>query len=171
MIGQLRRGSERVFICAMQLPPLPDDLIDTLNAARGGFNNTLGLTFTAASYEEVVAEIKVGPQLHQPYGLVHGGVYASMIETLVSVAAALHALADNRSTVGLENTTSFLRAVREGVLIGRATPLHRGRRTHVWQVRIHDGDGREVANGRVRLICLEQANKIAGQTIAIKPVA
>ena len=84
-------------------PPLPADLLDTLNASRGGYNEMLGLTFTAASYDEVVARVEVGPQHHQPHGLVHGGVYAAMVETLASVGAALCALADGRTAVGPTN--------------------------------------------------------------------
>ncbi|MEZ4446113.1 MAG: PaaI family thioesterase [Polyangiaceae bacterium] len=152
----------------MELPPLPDDLLDSLNSMRGGFNETIGLRFVAASYEEIVAEIPVTPALHQPYGLVHGGVYATIIETLASVGAALNAMAIGRSAVGLENSTSFLRAVRDGVLTGRATPLARGKRSQVWQVEVTDGDQRLVATGRVRMLCLEAGAAVAGETVAVK---
>ena len=101
--------------------------MDQLNRRRGGFNETLSLRFVSASYEEVVAEVPVTESLHQPYGLVHGGAYAAMIETLASVGAALNAAANGRSAVGLENATTFLKAVRDGTLTGRATPLTRGR--------------------------------------------
>ena len=152
----------------IEYPPLPVGLLETLNTNRGGFNELIGLTFVAASYNEVVARVEVGAQLLQPYGLVHGGVYSSMVETLASVGAALCALADGRTAVGLENNTSFLRAVRHGTLVGRATPLHRGRRTHVWQVRIHDDTGREAAIGRVRMLCLEKGSTAAGEPVAMQ---
>lgn len=152
----------------MDLPPLPADIVDDLNRRRGGFNQTIGLRFESVSYEEVVAVVPVSPALHQPYGLVHGGVYAAMIETLASVGAALNALAIGRSAVGLENATTFLKAVREGTLTGRATPLSRGRRTQVWEVRITDDDDRLVAHGRVRMLCLEGGAQVAGETVAMK---
>ncbi|HHH31283.1 MAG TPA: PaaI family thioesterase [Polyangiaceae bacterium] len=142
--------------------------MDDLNRRRGGFNQTIGLRFESVSYEEVVAVVPVSPALHQPYGLVHGGVYAAMIETLASVGAALNALAIGRSAVGLENATTFLKAVREGTLTGRATPLSRGRRTQVWEVRITDDDDRLVAHGRVRMLCLEGGAQVAGETVAMK---
>ena len=106
-----------------QLPPLSNDIVAELNAIRGGFNQALGLHFISASYEEVVAEIQLGPEHLQPYGLVHGGVYAAMVETLASVGAALNLGALGLHTVGLDNNTSFLKAVRSGILRGIARPL------------------------------------------------
>lgn len=149
-------------------PPLPDQILDMLNGMRGGFNDLLDLTFTHASHDEVVAEVPIGPHLHQPHGLVHGGVYSAIIETLASVGAALNTMQQGRHVVGLENSTTFLRAVREGKLIGRATPLHRGRRTHVWSVSIRDGQEREVASGRVRVLCIEDGKAVAGESISLK---
>lgn len=150
-----------------KLPELPENLIDVLNSTLGGFNALIGLRFTSASYEKVCAEVPVKPELHQPYGLVHGGVYSSMIETLASVGAAVNAMPKGQSTVGLENTTSFLRAVRSGTLYGEAIPLTRGKRTHVWEVTIRDDEKRIVATGRVRMLCLEQGASVAGKTVAL----
>ena len=116
-----------------------------LNAARGGFERAIGLTFTRVSADEVACEVPVGPGLLQPYGLVHGGVYAAIVETCASVGAAVWAMAHGQTTVGLENTTSFVRAVRDGTLTGVATPIHRGRRTMVWQTRITTAEGKLVA--------------------------
>lgn len=144
-----------------------DDYTDLVNAHLGGFNDHLGLVFTKANLDEVEAEIEIGPEHHQPYGLVHGGVYTTMVETLASTGAALNALPQGLTTVGLDNNTSFLKAVRSGKLIGRAVPLAKGRRTHVWTVSIHDDRGRLVAEGRVRMLCLEQGAAIAGETLAV----
>ncbi len=149
------------------LPELPDNVIDTLNATRGGFNTLIGLEFTSASYEKVCAKVPVKPELYQPYGLVHGGVYASIIETLASVGAAMNALPLERTTVGLENCTSFLKGVRSGALHGEAVPLTRGKRTHVWEVSITDDEERLVASGRVRMICLEKGAAVAGKTVGL----
>lgn len=148
-------------------PELPENTVDVLNSMLGGFNTLIGLRFTSATYEKVCAEVTVKPELHQPYGLVHGGVYSSMIETLASVGAAINALPKGQSTVGLENTTSFLRAVRSGTLYGEAIPLTRGKRTHVWDVTIRDDDDRIAATGRVRMICLEKGAAVAGKTVGI----
>jgi uncharacterized protein (TIGR00369 family) len=145
------------------------DVVALLNAHRGGFERMLGLTFTRVTPDEVVCEVPVGPNLTQPYGLVHGGVYASIIETLASTGAALDAMTRGQSAVGLENTTSFVHAVRAGTLIGTAVPVHRGRRTQVWQVEVRDGDGKLAATGRVRMLCLEAGAAIAGETVALTP--
>jgi len=145
------------------------DVVTMLNATRGGFNTALGLTFVRASAEEVACEVPVAPHLQQPYGLVHGGVYASIIETCASVGAALYSMPKGQTTVGLENTTSFLRAVRTGKLLGVARPLHRGRQTQVWEVEVRGDDGKLAATGRVRMLCLEPGAAIAGETVALKP--
>ena len=144
------------------------DILTMLNAARGGFEVALGLTFTRASTDEVECEVPVGPHLAQPYGLVHGGVYSSIIETLASVGAALVAMQRQQTTVGLENTTSFLRAVRSGKLIGVARPLHRGRATQVWEVEVRGEDGKVAATGRVRMLCLEPGATVAGEVVGLK---
>lgn len=149
------------------LPPLPDTLVEELNLQRGGYNEMIDLRFVRASYEEVVATVPVKPHLLQPYGLVHGGVYASIAETLASTAAAVHCRADGRSVVGLENATSFLRATRSGTLTGRAKPLQTGRRSHVWEVEITDDEERLVATGRVRLLCLEGGTALAGKELKV----
>src|SRR5438874_7475634 len=112
------------------------EVLKMLNAARGGFEVALGMTFTRASADEVECEVPVRPDLLQPYGLVHGGVYSSIIESAASVGAALFAMRSGQTTVGLENTTSFVRAVRSGKLIAVARPLHRGRQTQVWEVEV-----------------------------------
>lgn len=145
------------------------DFVTMLNAARGGFELALGLTFTRITDDEIECEVPVGPHLHQPYGLVHGGVYAAIIETLASVGAALSAMKRQQTAVGLENTTSFLRAVRTGKLIGIARHVHRGRQTQVWEVDVKGEDGKLAATGRVRMLCLEAGAAVAGETVAIKP--
>lgn len=139
------------------------------NAERGGFNETLGLRFLRVTADEVIAEVPVGPHLLQPYGLVHGGVHASIVETLCSVGAAIHALPSGKTTVGLENSTSFLRATRSGRLVGRARPVHRGQRTQVWEVEIRDDAEALVATGRVRMMVLDEGAALAGKRVEVDP--
>src|SRR5688572_17260964 len=100
----------------------------TLNANLDGWNRSMGLRFLSATADEVVAELDIGAQHRQPYGIVHGGVYAGVIETVTSVGAALDAATRNQAAVGLENHTSFLHATREGRLRVVARPLQRGRK-------------------------------------------
>jgi 1,4-dihydroxy-2-naphthoyl-CoA hydrolase len=119
--------------------------------------------FVRATADEVVAECEIGPEHRQPHGIVHGGVYAGIVETVASVGAAMHAMKSGQSVVGLENHTSFLHAVRAGTLHATARPLTRGRRTQVWEGTITDATGRIAATGRVRLLCLEADAPLAGQ--------
>lgn len=150
------------------MDPNLDDLAPTLNERNDGWNAAMGLRFVRATADEVIAEWTVGPHHLQPYGLVHGGVYSGVIETVASVGAAVYGLARGLSVVGLDNHTSFLHAAREGTLRATAKPLTRGRRTQVWEATITDPTGRTVATGRVRLLCLEQGARVAGETVAVK---
>lgn len=112
-----------------------------------------GLELTQASADECEGRIEIADHHHQPYGVVHGGVYCMMIETLASTGAALWAMENGRAgAVGLSNKTDFIRATTEGTLLGRATPIHRGRTQQLWQVDItREADGKLVAQGQVRL--------------------
>lgn len=144
------------------------DFADQLNGASAdGWMSAMGLKLTRATRDEVAAELTIGPQHRQPYGIVHGGVHAGIVETLASIGAALDALPQGKSVVGLENHTSFLRAVREGVLVASAKPLTRGRRSQVWEGAVHDAEGRLVATGRVRLLLLEPGTELAGEPVAV----
>ena len=145
------------------------DFTDELNGLISGFNRAMDLRFTCASSERVEAELPIGEQHRQAYGLVHGGVYAALVETVCSTGAALYALERGQSSVGLDNNTSFLRAVREGTLTAVATPLTRGRRTHVWECRITDDHGRLAAAGRLRLLILAADEQTAGASLQIRP--
>jgi 1,4-dihydroxy-2-naphthoyl-CoA hydrolase len=139
---------------------------DALNAHRSGFDAAMEFEFVRASRDEVAAQFTVTAQHVQPYGIVHGGVHCGIVETLCSTGAAVDAMSRGQSVVGLENHTTFLRAVRVGArLTATATPLTRGRRTQVWEARIVDQDGRLVATGRVRLLCLEPGSDLGGQKV------
>ncbi|MEU7796169.1 PaaI family thioesterase [Micromonospora tulbaghiae] len=116
----------------------------------GGFVALLGLTFDEVSGDRVVIRWKVRPELHQPYGIQHGGVYCSVVETAASIGGTLW-LGDKGNVVGVSNQTDFLRAVRDGELTAVGTPVHRGRSQQLWLVEITDADGRLVARGQVRL--------------------
>jgi 1,4-dihydroxy-2-naphthoyl-CoA hydrolase len=110
----------------------------------------IGLTFTETSAERVRATVKVGPQLRQAGGIVHGGVYCSIVESVASWGGTL--LLDGEGhAVGVNNNTDFLRSVRDGVLVADAAPVFRSRNQQLWRVVITDGRGHECAIGHVRL--------------------
>jgi uncharacterized protein (TIGR00369 family) len=146
----------------------PEYVLDLINERLGGYNKAMGLRFVEAAEDKFVAELDIDDRHRQPYGLVHGGVYAGMIESLCSTGAALSVWNEGRSTVGLENTTAFLRAVRSGILRGTARPLVRGRRSHVWEAEIKDDRDRLVASGRVRLMVLDPGAEADGETVTLE---
>lgn len=115
-----------------------------------GLNEALGFKLDEAGPDRVVMSWTVGPRHLQPYGIVHGGVYCSVVEASASIGAALW-YGERGQVVGAANNTNFLRAVREGRLVATATPVHRGRSQQLWQVEILDDADRLVARGEVRL--------------------
>ncbi|MEE2035207.1 PaaI family thioesterase [Rhodococcus chondri] len=138
--------------------PLHDPAtVTTLNAT--GFGTALGLEFTDITADQVRARWTVTPNQHQPYGIVHGGVYCAVIETVASMAAAAW-FGDRGNVVGVNNNTDFLRATREGTLTAVATPVHRGRTQQLWRVAITDEQDRTVAQGQVRLANIPDSDRL-----------
>jgi uncharacterized protein (TIGR00369 family) len=158
----------RYTLAAMTDQELPD-FAEAANQNADGWMRANGLRFVRATRDEVIAELEVAPHHLQALGLVHGGIHASIIETVCSFGAAINALAEGRTVVGLENHTSFLRAARGGTLRATAKPLTRGRRSQVWEATVADENGRALATGRVRLIVLEQNAEVAGERVEYKP--
>jgi 1,4-dihydroxy-2-naphthoyl-CoA hydrolase len=116
----------------------------------GPFVDYLGLDLTDIGPDQVAARWTARSELHQPYGIVHGGAHCGVVETLASIGAATW-LGDRGKVVGVNNNTDFFRAVEEGELSSKAIPLHRGRSQQVWLVETHDEQNRLVARGQVRL--------------------
>ncbi|BBX73444.1 esterase [Mycobacterium shinjukuense] len=133
-------------------PEVPDAPFDFF----APFDAELGLRFTELSPDGARAQLQVKPELLQTMGIVHGGVYCSMIESMASVAAFTWLAAHGGgNVVGVNNNTDFLRAITAGMVYGKAEPLHRGRRQQLWLVTITDETERVVARGQVRLQNLE----------------
>ena len=120
---------------------------------RTNFVGRTGIVLTDVSSDHATGRIEITENHHQPYGVVHGGVYCTLIETLASTAGALWAMENGMvGVVGVNNQTDFIKATRDGVLIGEATPIHRGRTQQLWQVTVTwEADGKLVARGQVRL--------------------
>jgi acyl-coenzyme A thioesterase PaaI-like protein len=129
-----------------------------------GFDRLYGLELLSCSDTEVRAQVKVREEVMQPYGLVHGGVYASMAEAMASLATALGVLEQSehpdghppsrgagKRAMGLSNSTSFLRPITEGVIHAVGTRVHRGRTTWVWDVRFSDDRERTCAVTRMTI--------------------
>ena len=115
------------------------------------FDALYGLQVQDISEEEVSATVPVRDQVKQPMGLVHGGLYASIAESLASMATAMAVAKDGKMAMGLSNATSFLRPITEGTVHATARRLHRGRSTWVWDVEITDDQGRRCALTRMTI--------------------
>ncbi len=122
---------------------------------RSPFDDLVGTRIVEASGDRVVATLKVDACHHQPTGVVHGGLYATLVETSTSVGASLW-LGEAGVAVGVSNHTDFLRAHRAGQLRVEAVPLQRGRTLQLWRADVTDAEGRLVACGNVRLANLQQ---------------
>lgn len=107
-----------------------------------GFDGLYGLEVTELSDERVRGCVEVREQLKQPAGLVHGGVYASIAESLASYGTAVGVINEGKAVMGLSNQTSFLRPITEGRIRAEAIRKHRGRTTWVWEVEMSDDQGR-----------------------------
>ncbi len=115
-----------------------------------GFNALLGMRFDRVEPDGVSISMDVRPDLLQPYGIVHGGVWCSVVETAASVAAARW-FGDRGRVVGVSNHTDFLRAIGGGSVTATASPIHRGRLQQLWLVEIRDDSERLIARGEVRI--------------------
>ena len=142
------------------------DIVNVFNNAPTGWVRETGMVLVEATADRVVATLEFSERHHQGYGIVHGGVYCSVVETLASIGAALHAAGFGSAVAGLENNTSFIRSLRGGRVTATATPISRGRRSQLWQVDIVTDDGKLVATGKVRLHVFQPDEEIAGE----KPV-
>lgn len=142
-----------------QAPPAltahPGALGHWRDLSQNGWIEAIGLELIVVTAREVVAQWSVEPRHYQPQGIVHGGVYASVVETCCSIGALLAAPV-GQAVVGVENHTSFIRPVREGRLSARAVPLHAGRRAQLWECSITDTAQRLIATGRLRALCVDK---------------
>ena len=127
-------------------------------APNDNWSRALGLRFASVTPERVLATLDAGPQHHQPYGVLHGGVYCSIVEAVASYGAGVAALAaGQRGVLGVANSTEFYRSHSTGELSCVGTPVHKGRSAHVLQVEITRGsDGKLVARGQVRFHVLQE---------------
>jgi uncharacterized protein (TIGR00369 family) len=107
-----------------------------------GFDSVVGLVYTERTDTTFSGTVEVRDELKQPAGLVHGGVYASIAESLASIGTALSVAGQGKIATGLSNQTSFLRPITGGTIHATATVKHRGRTTWVWEVEITDDQGR-----------------------------
>jgi 1,4-dihydroxy-2-naphthoyl-CoA hydrolase len=123
---------------------------------RDGLGDLIGLEYVETRPDEVRARIEVTDDIRQPVGLVHGGVFAAMAESMCSAATWLAVRGDGMAAMGQSNSATFIRPITTGHVHATARPRHRGRTTWVWDVEIADDDDRLCAMVRM--------------TVAVRPV-
>jgi len=113
--------------------------------------DTLGMKIVELTPQRVVATMPVDDRTRQPFGLLHGGASVALAETVASLGGAMNVDLEQFSVVGVEINANHLRAKREGIVTGTATPIHVGRSTQVWEIRIVDEQDRPVCVSRCTL--------------------
>lgn len=119
--------------------------------AASPFLALLGLRYATVEGNRVSATVEAGPAHHTPWGIVRGGLYAAVIETVASLGASKAVEARDQFAVGVNNQTDFLRPHREGLLTVDAAPIQQGRNLQLWQVELRNTENKLVARGQVRL--------------------
>ncbi len=138
------------------MPPLPapaarPTLEDLNRWMVVGFDQLYGLEFEAYSDREVSAHVRIAEQHKQPTGIVHGGLHATIAESIATIAAVVSVAAEGNTAIGLSNNTSFIRPISQGHAHAVGRRRHGGRTTQVWDVEISDDDGRVCALTRVTI--------------------
>jgi uncharacterized protein (TIGR00369 family) len=116
---------------------------------------TLGFEYVSGDMDHAKGHFEVADRHRQPFGIVHGGVYAAFAEGLCSFVTYMNVKGEGKIAVGSSNFTSFLRPVMAGIVNAEARPLHRGRTTWVWECEFTNGEGKRCAVSRVTLAVIE----------------
>ncbi len=133
-----------------------DVTLDQLNQwSEGTLMQPLGIVFTDIGADFLRGTMPVDARTRQPYGLLHGGASVALAETLGSTAGGL-CVAEGEGVVGIEINANHLKGVRDGIVTGIARPLHVGRSTHVWEIRIEDATGALVCISRLTLAVIRK---------------
>jgi len=124
--------------------------------SRGNLGDHLGIEFIDMGDDYLCARMPVLPRVHQPFGVLHGGASVALAETVGSMAANLCVDMTRRSCVGQEINANHLRPVAKGYVIGTARPVHRGKTSQVWEIRMEDDRGRLVCISRLTMAVIER---------------
>lgn len=121
-----------------------------------GMASAIGVELTLLTPDKVVATMPVDDRTRQPFGLLHGGASAALAETVASIGALLNIDKDKQAPVGVELNANHIRGKKDGIVTATATPLHRGRKIHVWEVRIVDEKNHLICASRCTLAIIDR---------------
>jgi 1,4-dihydroxy-2-naphthoyl-CoA hydrolase len=131
-------------------------VIDIQSFGNNNLGAHLGMTFADLGPDYLKGTMPVDDRTRQPYGLLHGGASVALAETLGSVASSLVVDHSKYMCVGLEINANHVRSVREGVVTGTCIPIHLGKSTHVWDIRIHDERGKLICISRLTVAIIKR---------------
>ncbi|WP_075722852.1 PaaI family thioesterase [Corynebacterium stationis] len=146
---EIRAQLDELLKAAHERPLNSQELL-MINENTIGLDAVLGLRYTHISRGEVRAMVRVNPTLLQPWGLVNGGVFSSIAESVGSLAGVVMA---GEVVVGVNNNTDFIKSVTQGIIEARATPIQAGRRSQIWNIELHH-EGKLVALSKLRTMTL-----------------
>jgi uncharacterized protein (TIGR00369 family) len=124
-----------------------------------GMARAIGIDIKVLSKDKVIATMPVDDRTRQPFGLLHGGASAALAETVASLGAFMNVDPDTQAAVGVELNANHVRGKTDGVVTATATPLHRGRTIHVWDIRIEDEEAQLVCASRCTLAIVSRRSK------------
>ena len=127
--------------------------------APGTLDDVLGFEMLEATPDRCRAQFRVEKRVQQPLGLVHGGAYASLAESMVSLTTHVAVQDDGSFAMGMSNSTTFLRPATEGTIHAEGVPLHKGRTTWIWDVTFRDDEGRTCAVTRMTIAVRSQPGR------------
>lgn len=131
-------------------------LKDIPNWGRNTMSEHLGIRLTEVGDDFLKATMPVSERTRQPYGLLHGGASVALAETLGSIASALVINTEEYKCVGLEINANHIRSISEGLVTGIASPIHFGKSTHVWEIKIYDEKERLLCISRLTVAILQK---------------
>ena len=135
------------------------EVLDRCNSRKKGtLMETLDITFVAVDFEDqsITAKMPVTKAVHQPDGVLHGGATAALIETVGSVAVFVFKQTENWLVRGIEISANHLKSIKEGDVFATAKPVHLGRTTQHWEIKVTDKEGALISVGKLLTITIEK---------------
>lgn len=135
----------------------PNFTIEILQSvSKNTLTEHLGIEFLEIGKDYITAKMPVDHRTHQPFGLLHGGASVALAETLASIAATGCINNETQMVMGMEVNANHIRGVRSGYVIGKATPIHVGKKTHVWKVKITNDENELICISRLTLVVVDK---------------
>lgn len=136
---------------------IKEEILKKLNSYNTNtLMETLSIEFVDVGEDFITAKMPVNSKVHQPYGILHGGATAALAETVGSLASAYFLKSKDKIVKGIDLSINHLKSKREGFVFGTARPIHRGRTTHLWEIKVVDEEGNLISLCKLTNIILDK---------------